>query len=106
MKSDQFYKEKVSQASTPEEIIKIYTDWYYNKYLYTQKEQFLDLYDFITKNIASSDSDTTDQIAEYFTLPFEKLAYDETYYNDMSINLLINKATKGIGRKLLIVKSS
>ena len=102
MKSDQFYKEKVSQASTPEEIIKIYTDWYYNKYLYTQKEQFLDLYDFITKNIASSDSDTTDQIAEYFTLPFEKLAYDETYYNDMSINLLINKATKGIGRKQLI----
>ena len=102
MKSDQFYKEKVFQASTPEEIIKIYTDWYYNKYLYTQKEQFLDLYDFITKNTTSSDSDITDQIAEYFTLPFERLVYDETYYNDMPINLLIHKATKGIGRKQLV----
>lgn len=102
MKSDQFYKEKVSQSNTPEEIIKTYTDWYYNKYLYTQNEQFLDMYDFITKNITSSDGDITDQIAEYFTLPFERLVYDETYYNDMSINLLINKATRGIGRKQLI----
>ena len=37
---------KANRAKSPEELLHIYVDWYYIKYLYHHNEQFLDLYDF------------------------------------------------------------
>jgi superfamily II DNA helicase RecQ len=38
---------KVSKAQKIEDILKVYVDWYYEKYLYHRKEQFLDFYAFL-----------------------------------------------------------
>jgi hypothetical protein len=37
----------VSKAQKIEEILKVYVDWYYEKFLYRRKEQFLDFFEFL-----------------------------------------------------------
>jgi hypothetical protein len=38
---------RVSKAQKIEEILKVYVDWYYEKFLYRRKEQFLDFFEFL-----------------------------------------------------------
>lgn len=92
---------RVNRAMTPEELIRVYVDWYYIKYLYHHNEQFLDLYDFITGNMGSSNDKITNDIKDYFVLPFIKLKSDEAYYTEMSTKEIINKAVTGIGKDTL-----
>jgi hypothetical protein len=40
---------RVSKAQKIEDILKVYVDWYYEKFLYRRKEQFLDFYEFLKK---------------------------------------------------------
>jgi len=92
---------KTDRANTPEEIIRIFVDWYYIKYLYHHHEQFLDLYEFMVNN-ADNDSDRiTTGIKDYFTLPFIKLKSDEALYSDMSVKEIANKAIKGVNKVTL-----
>lgn len=92
---------KVERAKSPEEIIRIYVKWYYEKYLYHHNEQFLDFFEFIETN-ANCDSDKiTDEIKDYFVLPFAKLKSDEALYNDLSPQEIIAKATTGISKSTL-----
>ena len=92
---------KVNRATTPEDLIKVYVDWYYIKYLYHHNEQFLDLFDFITANVGSDNEKITDEIKDYFILPFIKLKSDEAYYGEMSTKEIVNKAVLGISKETL-----
>lgn len=92
---------KVNRATTPEDLIKAYVDWYYIKYLYHHNEQFLDLFDFITANMGSANEKITDEIKDYFVLPFIKLKSDEAYYGEMSTKEIVNKAVLGINKETL-----
>lgn len=92
---------KTDRATTPEEVIRIYVDWYYIKYLYHHNEQFLDLFEFITNNTQSAHEDITSQIKDYFTLPFIQLKEDETTYVNMSIKGVLKKVISGISRDTL-----
>jgi len=92
---------KTDRANTPEEIITIFVDWYYTKYLYHHNEQFIDLYEFIKNNANNDSTKITEEIKAYFTLHFIKLKSDEALYNDMTIKEIANKATQGISKEAL-----
>ncbi len=93
---------KVERANSPEEIIRVYVKWYYEKYLYHHNEQFIDLFEFI-ETYAACDSDRiTEAIKDYFVLPFAKLKNDEALINELSPKEIIAKTTSGVSRNTLI----
>lgn len=92
---------KVNRASSPEQLIDVYVDWYYTKYLYHHNEQFIDLYEFIVSNISGSSDQITDEIKEHFVLPVVKLKTDEAYYLSMSPEEMTEKAILGVGSDTL-----
>jgi RecQ family ATP-dependent DNA helicase len=89
---------KIARAFTIEEIIKVYVDWYYAKYLYLHKEQFLDFLAFIKGNQEGDNEKITSEIKEYFTLPFIEIISDEEYYSNLTLKELTSKIRKGIGK--------
>ena len=93
---------KVERAKTPEEIIQVYVKWYYEKYLYHHNEQFLDFFEFVDKNAASDRDTITEQIKDYFVLPFAKLKSDEALFNELSPKEIITKTTTGVSKKTLV----
>lgn len=93
---------KTQRAKTIEDTISIYVDWYYAKFLYHHKELFLDLLDFMQSNLDSSNEKVTDDIKEYFALPFVEIKSDEAYYSRMSLKDIANKVAQGIGRNTLV----
>lgn len=44
----------------------------------------------------------TEDLSEYFVLPFAKLKNDEALYNELSIKEIITRTTRGIGKNTLI----
>jgi hypothetical protein len=95
---------KVDRANTDEEIISVYVNWYYEKYLYRHIEQFLDMFELIERSASNNASDNeriTTEIKDYFVLPFIKLKKDEALFEEMSLKEIINKALVGIGRDTL-----
>ncbi len=91
----------VTRASKIEEVIKIYVKWYYEKFLYHHKEQFLDFFDFLVNNKDCDSVKITEEIEDYFTLPFIQIKEDEAYYTGMTIEELSNQVTTGIGKNTL-----
>lgn len=89
---------KTNNAQTIGEIISVYVNWYYNKYLYQHNEQFLDLYEFIIQNIGGSNEEITEQIKAYFNLPFQEIRNDEVYFKGLSLKEIFNKAISGLSR--------
>lgn len=89
---------KTDRATTPEEIIRVFVDWYYTKYLYHHNEQFLDLFEFMQSNIDNDSERITTGIKDYFTLPFVKLKSDEALYSDMSLKEIANKVVAGVSK--------
>ncbi len=92
---------KVNRASSPEQLIDIYVDWYYRKYLYHHNEQFIDLYEFIVSNMTENSDRITDEIKAHFVLPFIKLKTDEAYYLSLTPEEITEKAILGIGSDTL-----
>jgi len=85
------------RATENKEIIGIYIDWYYSRFLYHHKEQFLDLFDFIESNAEGDNERITADIQNYFSLPFAEIKSDENYYRKMSFKDIGNKVAQGIG---------
>lgn len=92
---------KTNRAKTREEIIKVYVEWYYAKYLYHHHEQFLDLFEFIDRNVDSRDVAITSDIKDYFILPFTKLKSDELYYTELTLKEVADKAIGGVNKATL-----
>jgi superfamily II DNA or RNA helicase len=93
---------KVERAKTPEAIIEVYVKWYYEKYLYHHNEQFLDLFEFISANVTCDRDKITEEIKDYFVLPFAKLKSDEALYNELSLNEIISKTIAGVSKNTLV----
>ena len=92
---------KTDRAATPEEVIRVYVDWYYLKYLYRHNEQFLDMYEFISTNLDSNSETVTSGIKEHFVLPFIKLKDDEAIFSEMSVKEIFNKVIAGVSSNTL-----
>lgn len=92
---------KVARATKPEDILKIYVDWYYRKFLYHHKEQFLDFFEFITNNKDCNSIKITEEIEDYFILPFVQIKEDEAYYTNMSFEEISQKAVSGLGKNTI-----
>ena len=88
-------------AKTFKELIGVYIDWYYNRYLYLHKEMFLDSLDFVVLYKDRSDEQITDAIREYFSLPFAEIKNTEAYYATLSVEDVIKKVSEGIGKSTL-----
>lgn len=93
---------KVARAKSAEEVIRVYVDWYYEKYLYHHKEEFLDMFDFILTNIDGNIDKITEDIKEYFILPFVNIKMTEDYYIRLSIEDISKKIISGVGKTTLI----
>lgn len=91
----------VARANTAEEIIRVYVDWYYEKYLYHHKEEFLDMFDFIIANKEGNVDKITEEIKEYFVLPFVKIKSTEEYYLTLSFKEIAQKVVAGVGKRTL-----
>lgn len=101
MGNDREFITKTSRANDIEEIIGIYVDWYYAKYLYHHREMFLDLLDFIS-NSQKKDSETiTEELKDFFTLPFIQIKSDEEVFGSLSLKQAISKLAQGIQRPTL-----
>ena len=92
---------RVARATTAVEIIRVYVDWYYEKYLYHHKEEFLDMFDFIIANQNGDSDKITEEIKEYFILPFVKIKSTEDYYLGLSMQEIAYKIAAGIGKGAL-----
>ena len=88
---------KTQRASDIPEAIKVYVDWYYAKFLYHHKEMFLDFLDFAEGNQECDSETVTEDIREYFTLPFIEIKNDETHYSQLSLEEVADKVARGIG---------
>ncbi len=93
---------KIRKVSTIEEVITIYSDWYYYKFLYHNKEMFLDLLLFVENNLKSNNEKITNEIKDYFVLPFLKIKNDEVYYYNLPLQEIVNKVIQGISRGTLV----
>ena len=91
----------VSRASTLEEVVKVYVKWYYEKFLYHHKEQFLDFYEFIINNRDCDAVKITEEIEDYFVLPFIQIKEDEDFYSNMTFDEVSKQLISGIGRNTL-----
>jgi hypothetical protein len=87
---------QTQRSGTIEDIINIYVDWYYVKFLYHHKELFLDFLDFVEENKSKSDENITEDIKEYFTLPFIEIKADEAKYRNMSLTDITKKVVQGV----------
>ena len=92
---------KTQRAGDALEILEIYVDWYYAEYLYHHKEMFLDFFDFLESNAGNDSEKITEDIRDYFTLPFVEIKGDETYYSRLSIREIGEKVAQGVGRNKL-----
>lgn len=92
---------KTQRASSIPDTIKVYVDWYYAKFLYHHKEMFLDFLEFAESNRESDNEKITEDIREYFTLPFIEIKSDEMYYSSLTLKEIADKVSQGIGRSTL-----
>jgi len=92
---------KTQRATDVPGAIKVYVDWYYAKFLYHHKEMFLDFLEFAESNKDSDSEKVTEDIREYFTLPFIEIKSDEMYYSKLSLKEIADKVAQGIGRNTL-----
>lgn len=93
---------KVSRANEIEEIIKIYVDWYYAKFLYHHREQFLDLFSFIETHKESQSQVIMNSLKEYFFLPFIAVKNDEAYFLQLSIKDISKKVMEGMDKSISV----
>lgn len=91
----------VSKAKSCEEVLRVYVKWYYEKFLYHHKEQFLDFFEFLTNNMDCNSLKITEEIEDYFTLPFVQIKEDEEYYSRMTFDEVSKQVVSGIGRNTL-----
>ena len=89
---------KVDRAKDEEEIISLYVNWYYTRFLNLHKEQFLDLYELIHSNSSGDAVAIAEEIQDYFTLPFVQLKLEESTLLQMSILEIGRKGINGISR--------
>jgi hypothetical protein len=89
-------------SKTFKDLISVYVDWYYNRYLYLHKEMFLDCLDFVLLSKDHTDEQITDTIREYFSLPFAEIKNTEAYYATLSVEDVIRKVSEGIGKSTLV----
>jgi hypothetical protein len=92
---------ETQRATDIPSVIKIYVDWYYSKFLYHHKEMFLDFLAFAESNKENNSDKVTEEIREYFTLPFIEIKNDEMYYSKLSLKEIADKVSSGIGRNTL-----
>ena len=92
---------KTQRATDVPDVIKVYVDWYYAKFLYHHKEMFLDFLEFAEANKKSNSEKVTEDIREYFTLPFIEIKSDEVYYSKLSLKEVADKVAQGISRNTL-----
>lgn len=92
---------KVTNAGSIKEILMIYVKWYYEKFLYHHKEEFLDFMEFLLDNKDCNTLKITEDIEDYFTLPFIQIKEDEEQYSSMTFAEISEQLIAGVSKNTL-----
>ena len=98
---DEASADEIERAPSADRLLERFSLWYYTQFMYRQKEAFLDLAEFITANENSSDEHITEELQNYYSLPYEKLKADEKRYKDLTPDQVLDKVCRGISRTTL-----
>jgi superfamily II DNA/RNA helicase len=96
MGNDRKYINRVENSDSIESILDIYVEWYYSKYLFHHKEQFMDFYEFIQRNREGNAIQITKEIRDFFMLPFTKIIKDEKSFESYSVQEITNHVEIGL----------
>ena len=94
-------EQRAERATSPEELICVFSDWFFVQYIYTHKESFLDLYDFISNNESETNEEITEQIRDYYVLPYEKIKANEEEYRAYTSEQIAEKTRTGVSRSTI-----
>lgn len=91
----------VGDASSVDEILDIYVDWYYNHFIYHHKEQFLDMLSFFEsyksdEKSANFSKEINNRLASYFSLSMLKISQDEAKYINLSYKNISETIIAGV----------
>lgn len=93
---------KTQDSESVEDILKVYVNWYYEKYLYHQKEEFLNFFEFLKSNVKCNSEKITDDIQDYYMLPFVEIKEDDEYFKNLTFDEIDEKINIGISKKKII----
>jgi len=97
------YIARMHDTKTLEDIIEVYTFWYYDKFLYHHKEQFVDMVAFCEAYQMSEAADTrfneeiSGRLASYFSLAILEVSEDEAKFSKLSLGEIMNIMSGPIG---------
>ena len=78
------------------DVINVFSEWYFSQYVYKHKEAFLDLFEFINNNLESDNETITNEIKNYYLLPFMKIKDDEEKYRSMLPMDIVRRFVRGV----------
>lgn len=90
MENSRSYISRIERTDSIETILEVYIDWFYTKYLYHHKEQFIDFFEFIDRNQDCNAMKITKEIKDFFMLPFTKIKKDEKLFGSYSVQEIID----------------
>ena len=96
MGNNRGYIARIERTDSIETILEVYIEWYYTKYLYHHKEQFIDFFEFIDRNQDCNGVQITKEIRDFFMLPFTKIKKDEKLFGSYSVQEIINIVLQGL----------
>jgi RecQ family ATP-dependent DNA helicase len=96
MGNNRSYISRIERTDSIETILEVYIEWYYTKYLYHHKEQFIDFFEFIDRNQDCNGVQITKEIRDFFMLPFTKIKKDEKLFGSYSVQEIINIVLQGL----------
>lgn len=88
----------IQRSTSVEDVIDIFSEWYFSQYVYKHKEAFLDLFEFINNNLDSDNDTITNEIKNYYLLPFMKIKDDEEKYRSMIPMDIVRRFVRGVNR--------
>lgn len=91
----------IGGASSMQEILEIYIDWYYNHFIYHHKEQFLDMLSFFESYKSDNrgvdySKEINSRLASYFSLSMLEISRDEAKYAKLSFKEIAESIISGI----------
>ncbi len=101
MEADSASIRRIRQAESIEKVIALFCQWYYAMYIYRHKETFLDLFEFVQSMEGSTDDRISEEIRNYYALPYIRLKDDESRFKGILPRDALSRVCRGISRTTL-----
>ncbi|MDR0846003.1 MAG: DEAD/DEAH box helicase [Lactobacillales bacterium] len=82
---------KINQSTDIESLTTTFASWYFDRYVYVHKEMFLDFFEFIENSTNKESFKISEEIADFFELPFTKIGDISKKIKSMSVEQIIEE---------------